>query len=110
MQRRAHLDGDLVSLLDEVLLVGGLVALETLLELLDLLGHLDVVDGAVVEVLHDVLLLDGLCAVGGLLMDEVGGELAGREGGRHGDAGGAGRGSLGKAGRRGGSRFLKLGG
>ena len=39
MQRRAHLDGDLVSLLDEVLLVGGLVALETLLELLDLLRH-----------------------------------------------------------------------
>ena len=43
MQRRAHLDGDLVSLLDEVLLFGGLVALEAVLELFDLIGHAGIV-------------------------------------------------------------------
>ena len=39
----AHLDGDLVRLLDEVLLFGGLVALEAVLELFDLIGHAGIV-------------------------------------------------------------------
>ena len=52
----AHLDGDLVRLLDEVLLFGGLVALEAVLELLDLLCH-DGILGNVGAI--DSLLLDG---------------------------------------------------
>ena len=64
MQRRAHLDGDLVSLLDEVLLVGGLVALETLLELLDLVGDAGVVGSASL----DGLLLERSVGLGALVV------------------------------------------
>ena len=59
----AHLDGDLVRLLDEVLLVVRLVALEALLELLDLLGH----DGILGDLSIEALLLEGSIG-GGLLV------------------------------------------
>ena len=59
----AHLDGDLVRLLDEVLLFGGLVALEAVLELLDLLRH----DGVLGDLGIEALLLEGDIG-GGLLV------------------------------------------
>lgn len=51
---RQHLDGDIVGLLDEVLVVGRLVVLETLLEFLNLLRALSVVERVdVIELLVD---------------------------------------------------------
>ena len=63
MERCAHLDGDLVGLLNEVLLLGRLVALEAVLELLDLLGH----DGILGDLSIEALLLEGSIG-GGLLV------------------------------------------
>lgn len=60
-----YLDGDLVGLLDEVLFVCGLVPLEAILELLDLLGH----DGVLADVgAVESLLLEGDVGAGLLVV------------------------------------------